>query len=63
MMPDGPVPPLSPLDEWIAEVGEEGVAAVIAETRQQIADGLIPSFTDKEQFLAYIQRGHQRRSA
>lgn len=55
--------PTSPLDDWIAKVGEEGVAAAIEEARRQIADGLIPSFTDKEQFLAYIQRGHQRRSA
>jgi hypothetical protein len=53
----------SALDEWIAEVGEEGVAVAVETARQQIADGLIPGFTDKEQFLAYIQRGHRRRSA
>jgi hypothetical protein len=62
-MPERSNPAGSALDEWIAEVGEEAVAAVIAEIRQQIADGRIPSFTDKEQFLAHIQRGHQRRSA
>jgi hypothetical protein len=55
--------PTSPLDDWIAEVGEEAIAAIIAETRKQIAEGSIPSFTDKEQFLSYIRRGPQRRSA
>lgn len=53
----------SALDEWIAEIGEEGVAAVIEEARRQIEDGSVPGFTDKDQFLAYIQRGHRRRSA
>ncbi len=43
----------SPLDEWIAEVGEEGVLAVIAETRQRIADGTLPSFGDAESLRAY----------
>ena len=52
-----------PLDDWIAEIGEEAVAEIITEAHREIAEGSIPSFTDKEQFLAYIQRGHQRRSA
>jgi hypothetical protein len=40
----------------------EGVAATIAETHQQIADGSLPGFTDMEQFWAYIER-RRRRSA
>ena len=62
-MPERPNAAESALDEWIAEVGEEGVAATIEEARRQIEAGLVPSFTDKEQFLAYIQRGHRRRTA
>jgi hypothetical protein len=62
-MPERPSAAESALDEWIAEIGEEGVAAVIEEARRQIEDGSTPGFTDMEQFLAYIQRGHQRRSA
>jgi hypothetical protein len=61
-MSDHPSPAESALDEWIAEVGEEGVAATIAETHQQIADGSLPGFTDMEQFWAYIER-RRRRSA
>lgn len=40
------------LDEWIREVGEEGVAAVVAATIRGADDGSIPSFTGKAEILA-----------
>jgi hypothetical protein len=61
-MPERSNPAGSALDEWIAEVGEEGVAAVVEEARRQIEDGSTPGFTDMEQFWAYIDR-RRRRSA
>jgi hypothetical protein len=61
-MPEGPSPAESALDEWIAEIGEEGVAAVIEEARRQIEDGSLPGFTDMERFWAYID-SRRRRSA
>jgi hypothetical protein len=50
------------LDEWRAEVGDEAVAAAVHSTRAQIADGSLRGFSDKVEFLEYLQ-GPRRRSA
>ena len=50
------------LDEWRAEVGDEEVAAAVRVARAQIADGSLRGFSDKGEFLDYIQ-GPRRRSA
>lgn len=46
------------LDDWIAEVGEAGVLAVIEETRRRVADGSLPSFTDAPALHAYWEARH-----
>lgn len=51
-----PQPGTPSLDEWIAEVGEEEVAATIRASIQDIESGTTPGFTDKDSFLAYLQR-------
>jgi hypothetical protein len=50
------------LDEWRAQLGEEGVAAVVHRARDQIAAGSLPGFSDKLEFLDYL-REPRRRSA
>lgn len=54
--------PTPPLDEWLAEVGDDGVAAAVVAARAQIADGALRGFSDKEELLEYLQ-GSRRRSA
>ena len=51
-----PQPGTPSLDEWIAEVGEEEVAATIRTSIQDIESGTTPGFTDKDSFLAYLRR-------
>lgn len=51
------------LDEWIAEVGEERVAAIIREERRKCDAGEYPGFTDSASLLAYWRSGADRRSA
>jgi hypothetical protein len=51
-----PKPGTPSLDEWIAEVGEEEVATAIRASIQDIENGTTPGFTDKDSFLAYLQR-------
>jgi hypothetical protein len=50
------------LDEWRAQLGDEGVAAVVRRARDQIAAGSLPGFSDKPEFLDYL-RELRRRSA
>lgn len=50
------------LDEWRAEVGDDAVAAAVCAAACQIADGALPGFTDKHEFLDCL-RGPRRRSA
>jgi len=50
------------LDEWQAEMGDEAVAAAVEAARAQIADGSLRGFSDKDEFLEYLQ-GPRRRSA
>ncbi len=44
------------LDEWVAEVGEEQVAATVKHAIHDIESGATPGFDDKQAFLAYIER-------
>ena len=48
------------LTEWIAEVGEEAVVAVVEETRRRVADGSLPSFDNSADLLAFVRRGHRQ---
>lgn len=50
------------LDEWRAQVGDEAVAEAVEAARTKIADGSLPSFSDREEFLEYL-RGSRRPSA
>jgi len=50
------------LDEWIAEVGEDEVVAVVRDAMRDIEAGTTPGFTDKASFTAYLQRGHRAAS-
>ncbi len=51
-------------DQWVADHGgPEAVAAMIAEMRRQVEAGTLPSFTDKDEFLAHIAARRDRRSA
>ncbi len=48
------------LDEWIAEVGEDAVAAEVTETKRRIAEGILPSFDNSTDLLAFVRRGHRQ---
>ena len=50
------------LDELRAEVGDEAVVAAVEAARAQIAEGRHRGFSDKDEFLEYLQ-GPRRRSA
>ena len=54
-----PQPGTPSLDQWIAEVGEEEVAATIRASIQDIESGTTPGFTDKDSFVAYLRRPRQ----
>ncbi len=45
-----PQPGTPSLDQWIAEVGDEEVAATIRASIQDIESGTTPGFTDKDSF-------------
>lgn len=48
------------LDEWLAEVGYDGVAAAVDSARAQITDGSLRGFSDKDELLEYLQGSHRR---
>lgn len=48
------------LDEWIAEVGEEGVAAAVRATERDVSEGLIPSYDDADSLLRSWRRGRRQ---
>jgi hypothetical protein len=43
-----------------AEGGPEAVAATVADIRPQVNDGVLPGFTDKDEFLTYVRRRDRR---
>ena len=47
------------LDEWCLKVGDDAVAAAVAETSRKIAAGETLGFSDKGEFLKHV--GHQHR--
>ncbi len=48
-------------EQWVAdEGGPEAVVAMIDDVRRQIAEGLLPAFTDKNEFLAHLARPGRR---
>jgi hypothetical protein len=50
------------LGEWRAQLGDEGVAAVVRRARDQITAGSLPGFSNKLELLDYVQE-LRRRSA
>lgn len=62
----GPVEPGPPesemplLDEWIEEVGEDTVIAVVEDTKRRVEDGTLPAFSDRKDLLAYIRRARRQ---
>jgi len=44
------------LDVWIAAVGEDYIASLVEVTRQGVADGTIPAFSDKAPFHEHLTR-------
>jgi len=50
-------------DQWVTdEGGPEGVVAMVDDLRRQADDGVLPGFSDKDEFLAHLER-RDRRSA
>ncbi len=47
---------LDALDLWIADVGEDYVVGLVEATRQGVAEGTVPAFSDKESFLKHLTR-------
>jgi len=53
----------SSFEQWVTDQGgPEAVVAMVEDTRRQANEGLLRGFTDKDEFLAYLER-HGRRSA
>ena len=50
-------------DLWVVEVGEDHIVALVEETRRGVADGRIPTFSDKESFLGHLTRTALDKSA
>jgi len=48
------------LDEWIAEVGEEQVAATMRAAADEVRNGTARDLIDKDAYLAYAARRRQR---
>ncbi len=53
----------SSFEQWVTDQGgPEAVVAMVEDTRRQADEGSLRGFTDKDGFLAYVER-HGRRSA
>ena len=48
------------LGEWRAEVGDDAIGAAVCAAAGQIADGSLPGFTDKHEFLDYLWEPRRR---
>lgn len=44
------------LDHWLAEVGEDYITGLVNQTRRGVADGTIPTFSDKDALLRHLAR-------
>lgn len=51
------------LDEWIAEVGEDYIVDLVEQTRRGVAEGTIPTFSDRNAFLQHVTRTSLDKSA
>lgn len=61
MVPLGDPSSFTPLvDEWIEEVGEAQVAAYVEETRRRVEEGMLPSFDNPADLLAFLRQGRQQ---
>lgn len=56
MEPLNPLPGPHDLDAWLAYVGEDYIAWVVESTWQGVADGTIPTFSDKAAFREHLDR-------
>jgi len=50
----------SSLDEWRAEVGDDAIAALVQDARDDIADGSLSGFSDRRSFLDHLASVHPR---
>lgn len=48
------------LDEWIAEVGEEQVAAMMKGAADEVRNGTVQDLIDKDAYAVYAARRRQR---
>jgi hypothetical protein len=46
------------LDSWRADVGDEAIAAIVAETQRRIELGLLPGFSTRAELHAFLDRTH-----
>jgi len=44
------------LEEWVAQVGEQGMVRAVRSTVVAIESGALPGFTDRDELLAYLSR-------
>lgn len=58
----GTEPSESLLDQWRAEVGDEAIAAIVAEEQAKIAAGTLPALSDLGALREHLGR-QRRRSA
>lgn len=56
MGPDEALSKTSGMDEWLAEVGEDGVLAAVEAVRRAVAEGRAESFSNRDEFVAYCAR-------
>jgi hypothetical protein len=47
------------LDEWLAEVGEDGVIEAVVEARRRIAEGETSGFSDEGEFFKHLYDRHR----
>jgi hypothetical protein len=48
------------LDKWLSEIGDDAVVEAVAQARRSIADGTMPGFSDKVEFLEYLRHPHRQ---
>lgn len=44
------------MNEWVGEVGGDGVLAAVRSAAAGIESGVLPGFSDREELLAYLNR-------